>query len=60
MTLVKSYNRARRVHQAMLLRGFSGRLVSLYRHTIARGDVMLLGLIFLVNVSIIYLTLVYC
>ncbi len=38
MTMVKSYNRSQRVHQAMLLRGFSGRLVSLYPFRFDRRD----------------------
>jgi cobalt/nickel transport system permease protein len=38
MTLVKSWNRASRIHQAMLLRGFNGQLIPLDQQTIARGD----------------------
>lgn len=59
MTLVKSYNRAQRVHQAMLLRGFNGRLVSLYRYDIGRSDVVFLCILTLANLSIIFMTLVY-
>jgi cobalt/nickel transport system permease protein len=59
MTLVKSYNRAQRVHQAMLLRGFNGRLVSLYRYDIGKTDVFFLCILSLANLSIIFLTLVY-
>jgi cobalt/nickel transport system permease protein len=59
MTLVKSYNRAQRVHQAMLLRGFNGRLVSLYRYDIGKTDVYFLCILSLANLSIIFLTLVY-
>ncbi len=59
MTLVKSYNRAERVHQAMLLRGFSGRLVSLYRYRLGATDLIFLGILFLVNLSIIWITVIY-
>ena len=59
MTLVKSYNRAQRVHQAMLLRGFNGRLVSLYRYDIGKTDVFFLCILTVANLSIIFLTLVY-
>lgn len=43
MTLVKSYNRSQRVHQAMLLRGFSGRLVSLYPFRFRTSDALFVG-----------------
>ena len=59
MTLVKSYNRAQRVHQAMLLRGFNGRLVSLYRYDIGKTDIFFLCILTLANLSIIFLTFVY-
>lgn len=45
MTLVKSWNRAERVKQAMMLRGFHGRFYSLDERIIDRGD-----LIFLVTI----------
>ncbi len=38
MTLVHSWNRSQRIHQAMLLRGFNGRLVPLARHTLDHRD----------------------
>lgn len=38
MTLVKSYNRSQRVHQAMLLRGFNGKLVALNNSCLNRKD----------------------
>lgn len=44
MTLVKSWNRAARVHQAMLLRGFDGRLIPLEQQTVGRGDLVFLVL----------------
>lgn len=44
MTLVKSYNRGTRIHQAMLLRCFNGHLIPLSHHTLAGKDmVFLLG-----------------
>ncbi|BHH85506.1 cobalt ECF transporter T component CbiQ [Desulforhopalus sp. 52FAK] len=42
MTLVKSYNRGNRIHQAMLLRGFNGHLIPLSHHTIVRRDIIFL------------------
>ncbi len=39
MTLVNSFNRSQRVHQAMLLRGFAGRLISLKRYTLNPADI---------------------
>jgi len=55
MTLVKSYNRGARIHQAMLLRGFNGHLIPLSHHKITRTDIIFLitgltataGLVFL-------------
>lgn len=43
MTLVKSWNRSARVHQAMLLRGFDGRLIPLEQQTVGRGDIVFLA-----------------
>lgn len=45
MTLVNSYNRSNRIHQAMLLRGFNGRLVSLQRYHCNPADLFFLSLI---------------
>ena len=42
MTLVRSWNRATRVHQAMLLRGFDGRLIPLEQQTVGRSDIVFL------------------
>ncbi len=42
MTLVKSWNRSSRIHQAMLLRGFNGRLIPLQQHAMARRDIYFL------------------
>lgn len=43
MVLVKSHDRAQRVHQAMLLRGFSGRFVSLREFRFGPADAVFLG-----------------
>ncbi len=53
MTLVKSWNRAERVHQAMLLRGFSGRFYTLDERRLERRDLMLLGLLSLAAAGLI-------
>ena len=45
MTLVKSWNRAERVHQAMLLRGFQGRFYTLDDRRLESSDLLLLGLL---------------
>lgn len=42
MTLVRSWNRAIRVHQAMLLRGFNGRLIPLAQQTVGKNDITFL------------------
>ena len=43
MTLVRSWNRATRVHQAMLLRGFNGRLIPLAQQTVCKNDIIFLA-----------------
>ncbi len=42
MTLIRSYERSRRVHQAMLMRGFNGRYPLLLQQSISAGDLFLL------------------
>ena len=59
MTLVKSYNRAQRVHQAMLLRGFNGNLVSLYHYRFTLGDLTFLILLLFSILSLILISFVY-
>lgn len=59
MTLVKSYNRSRRIHQAMLLRGFDGRLVSLYSYRFGKIDVVFVSFIALAVISVILLNITY-
>ncbi len=53
ITLVKSYNRSIRVYQAMLLRGFDGRLVSLRRYNFTATDFLFLSLTGVLIVAII-------
>jgi cobalt/nickel transport system permease protein len=52
MTLVKSWNRASRVHQAMLLRGFNGRLIPLDQQTVSRSDIFFLAIALLLTAAI--------
>lgn len=53
MTLVKSWNRSFRVHQAMLLRGFNGTLIPLDQQYIKRGDLLFLAVSLLVTAGLI-------
>ena len=53
MTLVKSYNRSQRVHQAMVLRGFNGRLVSLHRYRFSLVDGLFLVTLLLLSVLLV-------
>ncbi len=43
MTLVKSWNRATRIHQAMVLRGFNGQLIPLSKDIYTTGDTVFLS-----------------
>ncbi|MGB3224978.1 MAG: cobalt ECF transporter T component CbiQ [Desulforhopalus sp.] len=52
MTLVRSWNRAIRVHQAMLLRGFNGRLIPLAHQTIGKNDITFLVTTLLLTAAI--------
>lgn len=52
MTLVKSWNRADRVHQAMLLRGFSGKLIPLRQQTPTTADYVFLSTLLLIALSL--------
>ena len=54
MTLVKSWNRAERVHQAMLLRGFSGRFYTLDDRHLETRDLVLLSLLSLAAAGLIF------
>ncbi len=42
MTLVKSWNRSNRVHQAMMLRGFHGKLIPLRQPSLKKADYLFL------------------
>jgi len=49
MTLVKSWNRAERIHQAMLLRGFNGRLIPLSQPQPGKNDYLFLIVMLLIS-----------
>jgi cobalt/nickel transport system permease protein len=55
MLLVRSGDRAFRVHQAMVLRGFQGRFHSLDRFTVRQGDVLFLAVVLTGVLAILYL-----
>lgn len=55
MTLVKSWNRASRVHQAMILRGFNGQLIPLSRDIYTVGDTVFLFTIFALSIMMVML-----
>lgn len=57
MTLVKSWNRADRVHQAMLLRGFSGKLIPLRLQTPGTADYILLSTLLLIALLLTFFSL---
>ncbi len=48
MLLVKSYDRAERIHKAMLLRGFHGKYYTLSRFSITTADIIYLSLMLFV------------
>jgi cobalt/nickel transport system permease protein len=52
MTLVRSWNRANRVHHAMLLRGFDGRLIPLEQQMVGRGDIFFLVIALTVTIAL--------
>ena len=43
MLLVRSYDRAERIHKAMLCRGFNGRYYTLSRFSVKKGDILYLS-----------------
>jgi len=57
MTLVKSYNRSHKVHQAMLLRGFNGRLVSLHQHVFNLTDIAFISIIIIFSTGLVLISL---
>lgn len=58
MTLVKSWNRAERVQQAMVLRGFSGRLIPLNQPQPTTADYYFLIILLLISLILAGLSLV--
>ena len=57
MTLVKSWNRAQRVQQAMVLRCFAGKFYSLHTYRITPYELMLFGVIVMVVLGLALLEL---
>ncbi len=58
MTLVRSWNRAEKVHQAMLLRGFSGKLIPLHQTESQKDDYYFLSAMLLIALFLAVLSLV--
>ena len=54
MLLVKSFDRARRVRMAMLLRGFDGRFPCLDAGRISKLDLISLGVLCLILLGVLY------
>jgi cobalt/nickel transport system permease protein len=57
MTLVRSWNRATRVHHAMLLRGFDGRLIPLDQQIVNRNDIFFLIVALTVTIALALVSL---
>ncbi|MEA3467953.1 MAG: cobalt ECF transporter T component CbiQ, partial [Thermodesulfobacteriota bacterium] len=57
MTLVKSWNRAERVHQAMILRGFNGKLIPLSQPQPGKDDYLFLIMLLLISLLLAGLSL---
>lgn len=57
MTLVRSWNRANRVHHAMLLRGFNGRLIPLEQQVVNRNDIFFLVVALTVTIALASISL---
>ena len=55
MLLVKSYDRAERIHRAMLCRGFSGKYYTLSRFSIKIRDILYLSLMLAAIVGLVFL-----
>ncbi len=60
MTLVRSWNRATRVHQAMLLRGFNGRLIPLEQQAVGRNDIIFLIIGLLITAAVASIPFISC
>lgn len=52
MTLVKSWNRGERIHEAMLMRGFTGELHPLNHSKMNRNDLLFLGVNLLLSLAL--------
>jgi cobalt/nickel transport system permease protein len=57
MTLVKSWNRAERVRQAMILRGFQGHFYRLREQVADRGDLLFSGIMLICVFGLIFIEL---
>ena len=55
MTLVKSWEQAHRVHQAMILRGFSGRFIPLSSPSMDTGSYLLIAMISFFSLVLVWL-----
>ncbi len=55
MTLVKSWNRAERVGQAMMLRGFHGRFYSIQEKTITKVDLVFLIIMMIAAIGLAFI-----
>jgi cobalt/nickel transport system permease protein len=55
MLLVRSYDRAERIHRAMLCRGFSGKYYTLSRFSINIGDILYLSLMLAAILGLVFL-----
>ncbi|MEA3470301.1 MAG: cobalt ECF transporter T component CbiQ [Thermodesulfobacteriota bacterium] len=55
MLLVRSYDRAERIHSAMLLRGFDGRYYSLNQFSIGRGDILYLSAMLIAILGLVWM-----
>ncbi len=53
--LVRSYDRAERIHQAMLLRGFHGKYYSLTRFSIGRGDILFFAAMLIAVLALVWM-----
>lgn len=53
MLLVRSYDRAERIHNAMLCRGFHGKYYTLTRLSVKTGDIVYLSLMFVIILGLI-------
>ncbi len=57
MTLIRSYERSRRIHQAMIMRGFKGTFPLLIRQRTGPGDIFFLALCVCISLLFSFLTI---